>query len=357
MKKVFFTVLITFSLFLSCNNEETENIAVSTILPQVKSETAHTKPFVYDGIYEIRDGKEIDLTYTQNFKRSTSNYEFYEITTIQPSFIYTGSVITAESINGDRYIPAGYANDLKEKVTISFSLPDVKSKEISPKKSSFTDAIHEALGTKDFSGKQSQVISYKMKGFTYYNEVKLAFGANVNVAGLFNFNTQINSGKTELKTGLFIDFSQVYFNVAMDIPDDGNIYKDETIRQKYLSKNPVYISSVNYGRKGIMVVESNYSYEELSIAIRASFNAPVINGSLSLDSNSKKILEEARIKIYILGGDGDSAAKTVAGFKEFQDYIVKGGVYSKEIHGVPISFSGSYASDNSMFISQFSINY
>ena len=58
---------------------------------------------------------------------------------------------------------------------------------------------------------------------------------------------------------------------------------------------------------------------------------------------------------YIIGGNGEDAAKVVTGFPAFQDFIIKGGVYSKEIYGVPISFSGANAADNSMFISQIKI--
>lgn len=359
MKKFDLTIIGLLSLLASCNNESLE--VPLTNEKKSRQEIKNQPSFFYDEIYEIRNGKEINLTFEQKIKnpvtRATSTYEFYEVTTVMPSYIYTGSVLTAASINSDRYNIAGVTNELKEAVTISFSLPRIKSMTIAPKKSIFTDAVHTALANKDFSGAQSQVISYKMKEFSYYNEVKLAFGANVNVAGIFSFDTNINSGKTEKKTGLYVDFSQVYFNVTMDIPDDGNIYRTESIRQKYLNRNPVYISSVNYGRKGIIVVESNYNYAELSVAIRAAFNAKIVNGELSLDAKTKAILNEASIIIYILGGSGEEAAKTVQGFAEFQNYIVKGGVYTKEIHGVPISFGGSYAADNSMFISQFSIDF
>ena len=39
-----------------------------------------------------------------------------------------------------------------------------------------------------------------------------------------------------LPLDVIVDFSQIYFNVAMDIPDDGNIFLNETERQKYLNQ-------------------------------------------------------------------------------------------------------------------------
>ncbi|WP_373850374.1 thiol-activated cytolysin family protein [Bacteroides heparinolyticus] len=353
MRHSFYLLLtVTFFLF-SCENEELVN--TNENLVNTKEKLAYetsSNPFLYDEIYQIRDGKEINLTHTQLLTRST--HEFYEIATIQPTYIYLGSTLTAESINKGRYVAVGFPNVLKPEITISFSLP-IMSMVIAPKKSSFQNAITEAIGDKNFSGKQSQVFTYKMKQFSYYKEVKLAFGANVNVGQLFGINTEVNSGRICKNTALFVDFSQIYFNAAMDIPDDGNIFKDENTRQQYLSKKPIYVNSVNYGRKGVILVESKESYDKLSVAIRASFNAKVVNGKLSLDYETEKILQESDISICILGGDGGEAVKTIKGFNEFQEFIINGGVYTNTVFGVPISFSAAYASDNSMYISEFNI--
>lgn len=354
MKKITYVFATFMLLFVSCNNEDIiETTPASQVNPNTSGMSDSFKDFMWDGIYEIRDGKEVDLTDSQLLTRGNVQ-TFYEISTIQPNYIYLGSVLTAESINKGVYAPVGFPNDLKKNITISFSLP-IKSKEVAPKKSAFTNAIIDAIGDRDFSGKQSQVFSYKMKEFSFYREVKLAFAANVNIGQIFSINTEVNSNKIHRQSALFVDFSQIYFNVAMDIPDDGNIFSDENTRQKYLEKNPVYVNSVNYGRKGIILVESNETYSVLSVAIRAAFNAKIVSGSLSIDAKTEEILKQAEISICIIGGDGQAATQTVKGFDEFQKFIINGGVYSKEVYGVPISFSAGYASDNSMFVTKFEI--
>lgn len=351
MKKyLYFLLSLPFLLFSCVNDEYIEELPASkhsNVMPK------SIKSFLYDGVYEIRDGKEIDLTDSQYLTRGI-NQEFYEMTAVQTSYIFLGSPISAESINKGKYEPVGFFNDLKKTIGIAFSLP-VKSMEIPPKISAFRNAVIDAIGDKDFSGAQSQLFSYKMKEFSYYKEVKLAFGANVSIGQLFGINTEITSDKIKSNTALFVDFSQIYFNVVMDIPDDGNIYANEEVRQKYLYKNPVYINTVNFGRKGVLLVESSESYSTLSVAIRVAFNAKVVSGELSIDANTKEILKKAEISICIIGGDGTGATKTVKGFEEFQNFIINGGVYTKEVYGVPISFSAGYASDNSMFVSEFEI--
>lgn len=356
MKKYFYLFASIPLAILSCNQEEIMEKQNDVVKPSNEVTKIPSKSFLWDGIYEIRDGKEVDLTHTQNSTRASSTHQFYEIATISGTSIYPGSVITAQSINEGSYENCGFPNEIKEEVTISFSLP-VRSKTIRPRKSDFTNAIIDAIGDKNFTGRQSQVFTYRMKEFSYYSEVKFAFGANVNIGQIFGINTSINKDKIKYNTALYVDFSQTYFTVDMDIPDDGNIYRTEAIRQSHLYQNPVYVNSVNYGRKGVIMVESTYSYSALSVAIRAAFNAKIVNGSLDLDYNTKKILQEAEINICILGGDAYESVKTIKGFNEFQEFIVKGGVYTNQVYGIPISFGGAYAKNNAMFVSEFQINY
>lgn len=351
MKNYFYLALCTFLLF-SCENEDLDEASSRENEANNATSIIPTNPLYYDGVYEIRDGKEIDLTFQQYLSRSTQ--EFYEIASLLPTYTYIGAVLQAESINNGSYRTVAYPNALKPEIRIAFSLP-IKSKVIAPKNSSFLDAITDALGDRDFSGRQSQVFSYKMKEFNYYKEVNMAFGANIKIGQIFSIQSSVQNDKKQSNTALFIDFSQTYFNVSMDIPDDGNIFLNEQERQKFINQNPVYINSVNMGRKGVLIVECEESYSEISVAIRAAFNAGIVNGELSLDSKTKEMLKRAQIYIYIIGGDGEGAAKVVNGFSAFQDFIIKGGVYSREVYGVPISFSGANAADNSLFISKVNI--
>lgn len=355
MKKYLYLILATLLLLVSCNDEEPIGVPNNNIRINSRNIVKiPSKSLLYDEIIEVRDGKIIDLTNSQNRTRATSSHEFYEIASVNNNYIYTGSVMNATSINTGVYKPVGFPNIYKKLVTISFSLP-VNSMQIAPKKSSLQDALVRALGDKDFTGKQSQIFTYKMKEFSYYNEMKLAFGANVNIGNFFNVNLQYNNGKIQNRSAMFIDFSQTYFSVDMDIPDDGNIFIDEANRSKYLSQNPVYVNTVNYGRKGIIMVESSDTYREMSLIIKAALTAGIVNGELNLDKSTKEKLTNMDIQICIFGGDGGAATKTVAGFHEFQNFIISGGVYTNEIYGTPISFAAAYASDNSMFVTEFQI--
>jgi thiol-activated cytolysin len=117
----------------------------------------------------------------------------------------------------------------------------------------------------------------------------------------------------------------------------------------------VYISSITYGRLGIISLVSNYTYDEVSFALKAALNAKVVNGTLNIDVNSKKILDESDLSVYIVGGKGTDAVQVVTGFEGFSNFIINGGQFTAEAPGVPIYFSASHASDNSIYNTSFNI--
>ena len=50
-----------------------------------------------------------------------------------------------------------------------------------------------ALNDEDFSGQQIEEFEYDLKQFSKYSEMKLAFGANVNIASVMKFESSAES--------------------------------------------------------------------------------------------------------------------------------------------------------------------
>lgn len=97
MKKFIGLLILIPSLLHSCNKEETslEASLGDSSKNRILSKNSNTG---WDKIYEIRDGKEIDITSQQyksklfastNAQSSSSDLQrFYEIATINPTYIY-----------------------------------------------------------------------------------------------------------------------------------------------------------------------------------------------------------------------------------------------------------------------------
>ncbi len=206
------------------------------------------------------------------------------------------------------------------------------------------------------SGNQLVSFSYDMNQFSYYNEIKLAFGCNINVAKVFNLGVDVSKEKIKKNTGLIAKFIQKNFTVDMDLPLDGNILLNHSDMSNVGAYDPVYISSIVYGRMGVIIVETNESYEDVRVAVKAAFEAKIVNGELNLSYQHKQVLEKCDIKLSVTSGDGKGAVKAISGFEEFKNFIIEGGIFSQDVPGDPLFYTASYLSDNSPLYSRFKID-
>ncbi len=101
--------------------------------------------------------------------------------------------------------------------------------------------------------------------------------------------------------------------------------------------NPAtYISSVTYGRRFYLLVESTASRAEIKASIKASYDAAVVGGSLSVGAKYVKDLSNSSIKVFALGGDQGLALATFNGdMNAVGTYLTQGGDYRT---GVPLSY-------------------
>ena len=126
--------------------------------------------------------------------------------------VYLAGVYTAKSIE-DLY-PV-------EPIDIAYTFPGYYIDHIErPSPISMMSSLKRAIASPEFSGKQSLGFEYDLKQFYKYSELKLAFGANVDVAGIFELEASANYENIKSKSGLFARVVQKNFSVFMDFPYD-----------------------------------------------------------------------------------------------------------------------------------------
>ncbi|WP_412850966.1 thiol-activated cytolysin family protein [Chryseobacterium sp. PMSZPI] len=366
MKKVFQLCLalgLLGATVISCRQDDeaksntTEQVVIgSKINPIVKisaEKLGYDDVFISDRTYQIEQkSKRKRLS---QFSRAASVQTSDEMVVTVPSKTFLGAVYDSKSLEDLKYKAISYP--LKP-IVVSYSFPSsfVVDTIKKPSLSGMRASLLKALKADEFSGQQSLKFDYNMRQFTSYTELKLAFGANVNVGSLLNIDASASGSKITKKTGLFAKFSQKYFTIDMDMPDNGNIFAKESDLNLASSNNPIYISSITYGRLGVISIESDANYDEVSAALKASLQAKKVNGSINIDSSYKNTLEKSQISVYILGGKGSDVVQVIKGFDAFADFIVNGGEFTAESPGVPIQFSASHASDNSVYYTTFTID-
>lgn len=285
--------------------------------------------------------------YTVETKEQAVLPEFEEV-------IYPGSLIKGSSVDGGTFDPiVGYT---RKPISVGLSLvgKNVTGTIDWPSWTSTINFVNTALQS-GISGKQLSSFSFDMQQITTYNEMKLTFGANVSVGSIFSVGVNGTSNKIRKKFGLTAKFVQKNFTLNMDIPRDGQLITgtiDPTLAGQW---SPLYVNSITYGRMGVVLIESDDNIQELSLAFKAAFNIGVVKGDVGVTLDQKNIINRASIKIFLTGGQGETGVKTINGYDEFKEHILKGGEFTENDPGVPLFFRMRYLSDHSLYKTTFKL--
>ncbi|HVI44466.1 MAG TPA: thiol-activated cytolysin family protein [Chitinophaga sp.] len=274
----------------------------------------------------------------------------------QLRLVYPGSVLQSTGIATLKYVPLSQYQGKVKPITVSVSAPGKYVSATIPKPS--LSATRNFISTVFANPVGNELVGFQfdMNQFTYYEELKLSIGANVSIGSLFSVGASFGKEKIEKNTGLIAKFIQKNFTLDMDLPEDGNLF-DSTVNPASLAPySPVYVSSITYGRMGIIKVESNYSYDALKVAFNLAFKVSTVGGGVTVDAQTKKIIDESSIMVRTVGGEGDEVTKTIVGYDEFRKYIESGGNYSTKAPGFPLYFTLSHVSDHSVFSTIFNVD-
>lgn len=340
--KAYYPILLFGILCFSCNIEEKELLLNKDKLQK----------YVPSPIELPTSSLKWDVSYhPSEFETTRAEINHSNEMAVISDNVFVGAVYTAKSVEDLVY--SWIPNDVKP-INVAYTFPRYFFDEIQrPSVSGMYRSLNKAIESPNFIGKQSLSFEYDYKEFSYYRELKLAFGANVNILGLFKLDASLSNQKIRSKSGLFARVVQKNFSVIMDYPIGGNIFKNESDLNAVLAKEPVYVNSIIFGRMAIIAIESNYEYNELKAAFQASLTAGKIGVELDISAEYKKILQDAQMKLLVSGGDNQQVAKILEGYNEFKNFIIEGGEFTKEVPGVPIFFTANYVQDNSVFNTSF----
>nr|WP_315402506.1 thiol-activated cytolysin family protein [uncultured Sphingobacterium sp.] len=267
------------------------------------------------------------------------------------NFIFPGAVLEGNSISKQNYSPIFPPN--RKPITVSMSLTHTTPKPtsrviVNPTFSKLDDYVKEmAMGG---SFKQNEKFMFQYRRFTFYDEIKQAFGTDVNTRRLFSSkseNSTSESHKILESTGMYVKFFQASFTVNMDIGP----LADQAITGNS-GEPPVYVNSVTYGRMGIIVIETDKEYQFAETCIKKEFDRIFYNKTETLTTEEKKFFEETQFKVLIMGGDSDYTVQTFKGYPHFLNLIFNS-KFTETSFGVPIACSFSDANTHQLVETEF----
>lgn len=267
------------------------------------------------------------------------------------NYIYPGAILEGNSITDQKYVPVFINN--RNPITVSINLTHNSSKPTSrtinsPSFSKLDDYVKEMVVDGNFA--QNQKFMFQYKRFSFYDEIKTAFGTNVNTRKLFSSKKESSTEEREKivkSTGMYVKFFQSSFTVNMDIaPLSNQLIKGNTLYE------PVYVSSLTYGRVGYIVFETDETYEFAETCIKKEFDRIFHNKETTLSEKEKLFYETTDFKILILGGDSDYSVQTIRGYSHFLNLIYNS-QFTQNSYGVPVACSFSYANSHGLVEAEF----
>ncbi|WP_316839916.1 thiol-activated cytolysin family protein [Pedobacter gandavensis] len=277
--------------------------------------------------------------------------------------IIKGEVITDVSAIKPLLLPSSERNPITMYATF---ITDSTSREVAkPSPEADRSYLRDAL--KAGSGKQLSAFRFNMESFSRTNELRLSFGANVNIGGILGITTTETSLFSAKKTSVRVEFTQENYSINIEPPLGLPFIKNMTDKTKFGLLDPMIVSSITYGRKGIMTFESDSNYEEvvktLNIILKLPIpklvsegGKPLISAEIGLSKEQMSLLENSIMKVYVIGVNGKDVFKIVKGLEGFMEILATGQEFSPETPGVPLFYTLHYVSDFSNYWNNFKVN-
>ncbi|QIH35997.1 thiol-activated cytolysin family protein [Sphingobacterium sp. DR205] len=328
-----------------------------------------------------KKSKQNSLTFLRDsiWPNNTGKTSFYETTDIPAVLeetrrkLYLGAILKGEAaIDVDNvnpvFIPVTYRNP----ITMYANFPtDSIYRTVIPSKIQDLSYLRAALSSA--AGNQIQSFTYEQSQFRKTEELKKSFGANLNLAKILTVNYLDTLENSTATTIVRAEFTQENFSIAIEPPIYEPFLKSNFDYSIFNGIRPVIVSSVTYGRKGIFIMESDSSYTAVkkTLNVALTLSAEMLNVSstdslgpafsaalnLRLTNAQKTIINNSRMKVYIIGADGKSIVKAITtGLTGFAEVLAGNGGFTKDSPGDILYYSLNYLDDFATFRNQFKIN-
>jgi thiol-activated cytolysin len=164
------------------------------------------------------------------------------------------------------------------------------------------------------------------------------------VSASFSYSSSTTS--TNSKKYVMVKVRQSFYNASIDPKFQANWINGEIKGSECGTHEPLYVSSVDYGRIAYLLVETDLSTSEVSKMVNAAVGVKFLKWGASADiaysENFKKLWGSNSIKIKVLGGP----ATIVTTFDGFMNFLTAPSTTDLVNTSVPISYKVRRLLDN-----------
>jgi len=308
---------------------------------------------------------EQDGDFLCEYRRYTETSHKAHFVAFQPNSatLWPGSVVRGDDAREGLLTPIGVPlGRMAFSVSLETLSGDPRGEMDQPSLSAFRKARNAILGN-GVSGATPAATTFEVEQIHNASQFDFKLGVKAKwprggVENLFSFSNRDTS------TRFLVDFTQAYYTIDLDTPvSPSDFFAEGTTvddLQPYMDMEspPLYVQSITYGRRVLFAFESSSQAKALENALKASFNAWVVKGSIELDIAQRKVIEASNVQAFILGGSGAAASQaiTVTDIESLQRLLVEGGDYDANSPGAPIGYKLAYL-DNTTTHMAFATDY
>jgi hypothetical protein len=285
-----------------------------------------------------------------NMDYSTTEFDFVGGLVPMDGWLYPGVIMDVKSVLDGNYnvkvtprLPINLSTDATVSKGNSY-VNVIKPEEIAKlnnavnnlkRMPSLTDAADMAYTTKEIYSAEDFAV--KVSG--YYNNSL----ANIKVKAEMSFE------KSNKNNYLLVDFSQTYFSIVSDIINTENAFIGNNDNIDF--SNLVYIKAVKYGRRALLILESEYSHQEIKAAFSLKSHGMINDVEIDASLKSSQIRNSTKAKVIFYGGNAKDAANAVAVpiselEKGFKSYISKSYQGAGTGNAKPIGYALRYLAND-----------
>lgn len=277
---------------------------------------------------------------------------------IEPTLLYPGSILRGSSYINGTYDPLVLSNSFKP-VTLFLNIKgnqEVKADNVLPKGSTIFQAISDLkLGNNNRFPINYIPGNYTFDSTTITNEdsFKKSVGLHVkaNYASLASasFDYDYNTSTTNNRKYVMLKLKQTVYSAGIDPVNQANWIEGGIEAQQCGTHEPVYISSVDYGRVAYLLIETNKTAEQVSTMIKASLDLKIgafgASANYSYNTEFKSLFDSQKIRVSVLGGPNN----IVTNYDQFINYMNLSNTSADLlVTSVPVNYTVRRMKDNTV---------
>lgn len=283
--------------------------------------------------------------------------------------LYPGAIIRGDSLYGGAFTETAF-----NRAPMTYALNVIDGTNTprsatmqSPSFSDFQDTFAGLVSSLDLS-KDLIDVKFDVKEVHSFEELAIAVGLTVDSArasfdGKFDFNDTS-------KLSRFVVIGELkFFDAVVDaIPNPSDVFDPSVtaaeVQQKFSDGNPpVYVSSISYGTRIYITIESTLNSTETDLALEAAFNNGAVDVTGQITASFDKVVDKTDINFVGIGVPSDlnenlnalltSTDKSAA----IANLLTSSVTFDAGNVGAPIAFTLKHLADNSFAAMSFTNSF